>query len=343
MSQLSNMLLQGGSTRVFQPSIGRQVEPVNGKIFVLGDGENITTSASGNTIFGALNSEITIASAGIDNVVILGNTINSVTGNDLKISPVGIGKIIISYASPGTVPLLDDASQITPSSVLTDGQVIIGRTGNTPVAANLTAGRGITISNGPGSITISADGSTSGNAGALQWSIQTWMGSGNRTYTVRPNNGYIANSTIGTFDSGFQSYCPSSPINYNFAPSSEWKIGDVLWLANRNKGNFRAQMQPDQGWAYATLSGGNTQGSVDRPLYNSCVSSGALDFAVPSGAFRSYTRNYGVSLLVFIGSINVTTQNADSNGNVIYNQYNNVFFLANTMGYPSPCNINCLQ
>ncbi len=42
---------------------------------------------------------------------------------------------------------------------LTDGQIIIGDTGGIPVAATLTQGSGVTITNGPGTITISAAGS----------------------------------------------------------------------------------------------------------------------------------------------------------------------------------------
>lgn len=42
--------------------------------------------------------------------------------------------------------------------VLTDGQLIIGFTGSTPVAAVPTAGSGITITPGPGTLTISASG-----------------------------------------------------------------------------------------------------------------------------------------------------------------------------------------
>lgn len=41
---------------------------------------------------------------------------------------------------------------------LSDGQIVIGSTGNSPQAANLTAGSGIAISSGPGSVSISATG-----------------------------------------------------------------------------------------------------------------------------------------------------------------------------------------
>ena len=41
---------------------------------------------------------------------------------------------------------------------LTDGQLVIGSTGNTPQAATITAGAGISITNAPGSVTIAAAG-----------------------------------------------------------------------------------------------------------------------------------------------------------------------------------------
>lgn len=46
---------------------------------------------------------------------------------------------------------------------LTNGQLVIGATGGVPQAQNLTAGSGITITNGPGSITISSAGGSGGS------------------------------------------------------------------------------------------------------------------------------------------------------------------------------------
>lgn len=72
------------------------------------------------------------------------------------------------------IPVSDiriDASQIVSGILLrqrggtgidtsagTDGQILIARTGLLPVLATLTAGPGVTITNGPGSITLSANG-----------------------------------------------------------------------------------------------------------------------------------------------------------------------------------------
>ncbi|MDQ0564130.1 hypothetical protein QO004_005948 [Rhizobium mesoamericanum] len=50
---------------------------------------------------------------------------------------------------------------------LENGELIIGSTGNAPVAQTITAGSGITITNAPGSITISASSSQSIGSGGL--------------------------------------------------------------------------------------------------------------------------------------------------------------------------------
>lgn len=62
---------------------------------------------------------------------------------------------------------------------LTNGQLRIGSTGNVPVAATLTQGPGITIVNGPGSITISATGS------GLGWNSVSTSGA------MIADNGYL--------------------------------------------------------------------------------------------------------------------------------------------------------
>jgi len=47
-------------------------------------------------------------------------------------------------------------SAVTVSAELSDGQVLVGRTGNTPVPATITAGANVTVTNASGSITIAA-------------------------------------------------------------------------------------------------------------------------------------------------------------------------------------------
>lgn len=340
MSYKVNLLLQGNTVTAFQPSTGQQVKPINNKIYVLGDGVNITTNAFGNTVSASVNNNITLSSVTAGNVTVSGNTISTASGFNLNIAPVSAGKIVISYGSAGSVPLVDNTSEIQASNFLADGQVLIGETGSTPLVANLTAGSGITITQASGSITISADGSTSGNAGALKWSTQTWTGSGNRAYTAMPNNGYFANSNQGTI-SYANYYCPSYPIRYTMASSDQWELGDVAWFANRNKGNFSAQLLADQYFAYSDIF--NSLGA-QSPFKQACISSGELDQSIniAGNPARNYSRAYGVSLVIYIDSVNYSRGVLGGDGNVSFQQFSNVFFLANTMGAPSECRVNCL-
>ena len=73
---------------------------------------------------------------------------------------------------------------------LTNGELLIGSTGNPPVSATLTPGSGISIANNPGSITITATGTP-----AFMWTNVTGA-----TQTLVSNNGYLANrSSLITF------------------------------------------------------------------------------------------------------------------------------------------------
>ena len=82
------------------------------------------------------------------------------TGNALISGGVGVapayGKIGLTTHVSGTLPV---ASGGTGQTTYTDGQLLIGNTtGNTLAKATLTAGSGITITNGSGAITIAATG-----------------------------------------------------------------------------------------------------------------------------------------------------------------------------------------
>ena len=108
------------------------------------------------------------------------------TNNVINLNGTGIAK----YDGAGTFsavtvtqhsPLIGASSNgITSAGPLTDGQLLIGHTGNDPSVATLTAGTGISITNGAGSISISS-------SGGLIWSVET----ANLTAVV--NHGYGAN------------------------------------------------------------------------------------------------------------------------------------------------------
>lgn len=109
------------------------------------------------------------------------------TGNAINANSTGLAK----YDGAGTWSattvtdhsiLVGGASNAITSIALTNGQLAIGSTGVDPVAATLSAGTGISISNGAGSITINGVGS------GLTWSVITGA-----SQAMSVNNGYIAN------------------------------------------------------------------------------------------------------------------------------------------------------
>lgn len=86
------------------------------------------------------------------------------------------------YITAHQIVLSQGASNQT-GLALTDGQIPIGSTGIDPVAATLTAGSGVSITNAAGSITVSATG------GGLTWSTVSGT-----TQAAAINNGYITNN-----------------------------------------------------------------------------------------------------------------------------------------------------
>ncbi len=110
------------------------------------------------------------------------------TNNAINLNATGIAK----YDGAGTFTattvtlhnvLIGGSSNAITSLPLTNGQLAIGNTGNDPSAATLTAGTGVSISNGAGSITVSSVG------GGLTWTTVTGT-----TQAGAVNNGYIANN-----------------------------------------------------------------------------------------------------------------------------------------------------
>lgn len=87
-----------------------------------------------------------------------GTGITSTTANQLLYSP---SNNTIAGLATGNSSVLVTSSTGVPSWVgpLTNGQLIIGSTGATPAVATLSPGTGVTITNGAGTITISATGS----------------------------------------------------------------------------------------------------------------------------------------------------------------------------------------
>lgn len=89
--------------------------------------------------------------------------------------------VALNITSASSIQASTNASASVWLGPLTNGQIIIGSTGATPVAASLTAGANVTITPGAGSITIASSGNI------------TWSEITDPTQNIAVNNGYIAN------------------------------------------------------------------------------------------------------------------------------------------------------
>lgn len=97
---------------------------------------------------------------------------------------------------------------------LTNGQLPIGSTGVAPVAATLTAGSGVSIVNGAGSITISAAG------GGFSWNTSSI-----NVANMAVNNGYFAISPGGALTFGLPAASVlGDAITLSLSGATSWQI-----------------------------------------------------------------------------------------------------------------------
>jgi hypothetical protein len=158
----------------------------NGDLYVYLENPTLGSCAIG-TDFSDNNKLKIVMSDAIDNVTPSGTAqliIDPDTNGDITVTPRGAGDLIVSYLSTGVVQ--SSSAGVISSSAGSDGQLLIGDTGSAPLWQNLTAGTGISITNGAASISISSTG------GGMTWNTVTTAGP---ILTVK-NNGYIENYGI---------------------------------------------------------------------------------------------------------------------------------------------------
>ena len=91
---------------------------------------------------------------------------------------------VTDLATANSATLVTNATGVPSwTSSMTNGQILIGSTGATPVPATITGSAGITVTNGAGTITIS------GGGGGYTWTEVTGT-----TQGMSANNGYITNN-----------------------------------------------------------------------------------------------------------------------------------------------------
>jgi len=113
-----------------------------------------------------------------------------------------------------SVVIGDANNEIKTTAALTNGQVVIGSTGADPVPATLTAGTGITITNGAGTITIAASG-----AGI------SWVTTAVNVTNMAVNTGYFCISAGGALTLGLPATSVlGDTIHVSLDGATSWQI-----------------------------------------------------------------------------------------------------------------------
>lgn len=251
----------GNPIKLIVTDSGPGAVPLNGVVNILG-GSNINTQEVANNAIINLDDNIVIDSAVISGANGLLLVTNQVAGIE-NLTPNGSGKVKFSYLNGNSIVITQGDFTVTDVGSMTDGQLAIGSTG-LPVANTLTAGPGISITNGPGSITINSTGS--GGGGFINWEKIVYRGSGQQTFTMTKNTGYITDSN--------QTYIltdtpnPSYPIFLTLPDAADVEVGDVVCVANVGDANVIVQPPEDDNTVirgFSQLIPGVTYAEVKYP------------------------------------------------------------------------------
>ena len=184
------------------------------------------------------NGQMLIGSTGADPSAA---TITS-TGTSITVT-TGAGTLNIDIAAPVSVAnggtgatsltahgiLVGEGTSAITSKVLTNGQLLIGSTGADPSAAAITAGAGITITNGAGSITVA--NTAAGGAGFI------WTDTTGTSATLASGNAYIAdNASLVTFT------LPTTAA-----------LGDTYMVAGKGAGGWKVAQNASQFINYGSV------------------------------------------------------------------------------------------
>lgn len=179
--------LTGNTGGAISPTTGNINTLGTGSITIAGTGSTLTTQLTGltnhNVLIGAGTATITnvapSATSGIP-LISQGSTTDPLFGTALV---VGGGTGVSSFNIDGVVISNTTTTGSLSALTLANGQLVIGSTSATPVASTLTAGAGINITNGAGSITITATGA------GFSWSDNSG------TFAAVKENGYFITAT----------------------------------------------------------------------------------------------------------------------------------------------------
>ncbi len=161
--------------------------------------------------------------------------------------------IFLTGFTPSAVVIGDGTGGLTSLGTMTDGQLVIGRTGDDPLVGNLTAGAGVTITNGPGTITIAASGGGSGivqtiqgDAGSASAATINLLGRieggatlafiGDGVDTIDLNTSDVDHNTVIGQDSGNPTFSGTNNTGYGFEVLNALTTGSSNTISGKSAG-----------------------------------------------------------------------------------------------------------
>lgn len=313
-----------GAVTTLTGNTGGAIAPVAGNINTVGSG-SITTAGAGST----LTTQLT----GLTNHAVL---VGAGTATITKVGPTAtIGQVLQSAGaaadpafSTATYPLTTTINQLLYSSaantvtglstanrgvlttgatgvpvitaLATDGQVIIGSTAGAPAAATLTAGSGISITNGSNSITVAVSGTgvgqtiTGDTGGALSPTAGNW------NFDARPSAG----SSVSFSGSGSTLTLNTSDASLNTFIGLD--CGNTTLSGNSNSGFGEDVLEGLTSGSNNSAFGRNSLDVASTASNNSAYGNGSLqslqsgtgNYAFGNNAGSSYTTSESNNIVI---------------------------------------------
>jgi hypothetical protein len=169
-------------------------------------------------------------------------SINTLGGTPLTVSNGGTGDT--TFTANAIVLSGTTSTSALTSTALTNGQLLIGSTGVAPSASTLTAGTGISITNGAGSITIATAGSG-----------ESWVDVTTTTQTMVANTGYIVDNASGV----------------TFTLPTSATFGDAVTVMGKQSG-WKIVYAAGQNIVVGDVSSTTSTGNVSSTTATDCLS-----------------------------------------------------------------------